>query len=219
MGARANPDEPRGLPWVWLAGIAVALTGALWVFPLWRVLPLAGSGSVAATVFNPAGFAARFWTETLPSARTKAVDAAVLAVALRRDPAEAARLYAHAVGLGTPYYHVRGTGRVTAVERNVIVVAPEGGDGVTLALETGPIFGNTVRDGTALLNVNDFPSLADFNAVSTELNRLVEERVLPELRRQATVGTRLEFAGCAEAADPAASGPLLTLIPLFAEAR
>jgi predicted lipoprotein len=148
------------------------------------------------------------------------VDAVVLAAALRRDPVEAARLHARAIGLGTAYYFVRGAGRVAAVERNRVVLELEGGDGATVALETGPVFGNTVRDGPALLNVNDFSSLADFNALSAELNRLVEERVLPDLRRQAAVGTRIEFAGCAEADAPGSAGGLrLTLVPVFAEAR
>ncbi len=227
MGARANPD-PRAVspsnpapafPWARLAGFTLAGGALLWFFPLWRVVPLTASAPVASAAFNPAEFATRFWTETLPPARARAVDAAALALALRRDPAEAARLHARARGLGTAYYHVRGTGRVVAVERSVIVVALDDADGATFALKTGAIFGNTVRDGPGLLDLNDFPSLADFNAVSAELNRLVEERVQPELRRLATLGTRIGFVGCAEAADPVAGGPLLTLIPLLAEAR
>lgn len=198
--------------------MALAVVALVWFFPLWRVVPLAAPDR-ADVAFNPAEFAAQFWTKTLLPARGRAVDATVLAAGLRRDPVEAARLHARAIGLGTAYYHLRGTGRVAAVERNRIVLALEGPEEATVALETGAIFGNTVRDGTALLNVNDFPSLTEFNAVSAELNRLVEERVLPELRRHAVVGARIEFAGCAEATAPVAGQPLLTLIPLFAEVR
>jgi predicted lipoprotein len=219
MAAKPNPDPAPGFPWAWLAGLAMAGAGLLWFFPLWRIVPLVSPARVDAAAFDAAQFAARFWTETLPAAHARAVDAAVLAAALRRDPAEAVRLHARTVGLGTAYYHVRGTGRVTAVERNAVVLALEGADGATLALETGPIFGNTVRDGTALLDVNTFPSLADFNAVSAALNRMVEDRVQPELRRRAVVGARIEFAGCAEVDTPVAGRPLLTLIPLSAEVR
>ncbi|WP_164976303.1 DUF2291 family protein [Oleiharenicola lentus] len=215
-----SPSNPApSFPWARLAGFTLAGGALLWFFPLWRVVPLVAPAPAAAAAFSPAESAMRFWTETLPPARVRAVDAAVLASALRRDPAEAARLHARAVGLGTAYFHVRGRGRVVAVERNVIVLALDGADGATFALKTGAIFGNVVRDGPGLLDMNSFPSLADFNAVSAELNRLVEERVLPDLRRLATMGARIEFVGCAEATDPAPGGPLLTLIPVFVEAH
>lgn len=220
MGARPNPDAIPGIRWAWRGGLTAAVAAGLWFLPLWRVVPLSVPVRVEAVAFNPVEFAARFWTETLPPARAKAVNAAMLAAALRRDPNEAVRLHAQAVGLGTPYFFVRGTGRVIAVERNTVILELEGGEGATIALETGAIFGNTVRDGPGLLNLNDFPSLADFNALSAELNRLVEERVLPALRRQAAVGLRIEFAGCAEAEAPVVAGkPLLALVPLFAEVR
>lgn len=47
-----------------------------------------------------------------------------------------------------------------------------------MRLETGPVFGNVLRDGTGLLDVNDFPNSQDFNALSSEINRRVEEQVL-----------------------------------------
>jgi predicted lipoprotein len=111
---------------------------------------------------------------------------------LRRDPAGAARDHGRRVGLGgTAYLFARGTGRVVAVERSRLLLDL---DGTTIALRTGPVFGNTVRDGCGLLDLNRSPGLTEFNAVAAELNRLVEQRVQPALRT-APVGATVGFAG------------------------
>jgi len=69
-----------------------------------------------------------------------------------------------------------------------------------------------------LLDVNQVPGLTEFNALSAELNRLVEERVQPVLKTGVTVGFTVTFAGCAEAPETLPSGgPLLTIIPISAE--
>lgn len=221
MGARRTPDLAPGFAWAPWAGFALVLALLVWRFPWWHVVPLMSPARAEPTAahFDPADFTARFWQDKLPSLRARAVDARELVTGLQRDPAKAVRTFAHAAGLGTAYYHVHGTGRISAVERNRIIVAVDGTDGGSLALQTGAIFGNTVRDGLAVLNVNDFPSLTEFNALSAELNRNVEQRVLPDLQRQAVVGATVEFTGCAEATEPIAGRPLLTVIPVFAEVR
>ncbi|MBI4621715.1 MAG: DUF2291 family protein [Verrucomicrobia bacterium] len=146
--------------------------------------------------------------------------APIVISALLRDPGAAAKQHAHHVGIGgTAYYFVRGAGRVVSTGKNEIVVAVDGTDGVQIALRTGPLFGNTVRDGTGLLNVNEFPGLAEFNALSAAINRLVETRVLPPLREHAVVGAALEFAGCTEVPDAIGAGPVLSLVPVSAEFR
>jgi predicted lipoprotein len=218
MDVRPNPDRTASLPWVAWAVVTLGAVALLWRFPLWRVVPLEGAAPAkAVATFDAAEYATHFWTATQPSLRTRAVDAKELVGALRRDPAAALKTYAPSAGLGTAYFHVRGTGRVVAVERNRVVLTIDGADGATVALQTGAIFGNTVRDGLAVLNVNDFPSLTDFNALAAELNRQVEQRVLPGLRTAATLGALVDFAGCAEATDPVADQPVLTITPVFAE--
>lgn len=172
--------------------------------------------AVASTAFDPVAFVAGFWTDRLQPAASRAPAVSTLLADLRRDPVAAAKTHARRVGLGNAaYYFARGTGRVTAVERSRLLVEI---DGITVAVRTGPVFGNVVRDGCGLLEVNQVPGLAEFNALSAEINRLVEERVQPPLKAGLTVGSMLTFSGCAEAPETLpASGPLLTFIPLQAE--
>jgi predicted lipoprotein len=121
--------------------------------------------------------------------------------------------------LGSVYYYfVAGAGRVVSVERDSVGLSlrddqPE----AQLSLATGNIFGNAVRDGTGLLDVNEFANSQDFNALSAEINRRIEEQVLPALRKRAAVGAQVRFVGCAEIVDEAADLHPLRVVPIVAE--
>jgi predicted lipoprotein len=217
----AFPSNRRaGFAWPWLVG-AVALVALLVVYPPFRVVSkqavAARATTAGADTFDPVVFVAKFWGEQLQSAAARAPAIGPLLADLRRDPASALQVHGRRVGLGNAaYYFARGTGRITAVERSRLLVKI---DGAVVAIRTGPVFGNVIRDGCGLLEVNQVPGLAEFNALSAELNRLVEERVQPALKAGVAVGSTLVFAGCAEAPEalPAAGSPLLTFVPLQVE--
>jgi predicted lipoprotein len=221
-----KPTEraPR-LPWRWLA-LALVATILLAVFPPFRVVRLGPDGKPVATgggavdTFDPAAFTAQFWSDELLPAAARAPELAPIVAAVRADPAAAARRHGRKVGEGTTwYYFARGTGRVTAVERSRLLVEIDGAPGAIVAVRTGPVFGNAVRDGCGLLDLNKVPGLAEFNALSAELNRAVEQTVQPPLRTNAAVGARVTFAGCAEAPEDVGSGPLLVFVPVQAEVQ
>lgn len=85
-----------------------------------------------------------------------------------------------------------------------------------VVLESGNIFGNAARDGTGLVDVNRFANSQDFNAISSEINRRIEERVLPALREQAVVGATVRFVGCAEVVSEETDLRPLRVVPLSA---
>lgn len=143
----------------------------------------------------------------------------MVAEAVRKDPAAARTAHARQAGLGGAYYFVKGKGRVVAREGSRLRLALDEAGTLTVELRVGPVFGNTVRDGCGLLDVNAFPGLQEFNALSAELNRLIENQVLPLLREKAQPGVLVEFVACAEAPEsvPSEGAPVLTLIPIKAE--
>ena len=204
--------------------------GLLLVFPPFRVVSLKpgssaegggrGGGPATPVAFDAEAYVSGFWASQLLPAAGNAPELQPLLTALRADPASAAREHGRQVGLGGPvYYFVRASGRVAVVERSRLIIEIDGSEGATVALRSGPVFGNTVRDGCGLLEVNRAPGLQEFNAISAELNHLVEERVQPVLKTGVEVGTRLVFAGCAEAPEEVGDGPLLTIIPVMAEVQ
>jgi predicted lipoprotein len=209
--------------------LAAAAAGAfLYFLPLFRVVSLKppgaaanSTGPAAPAAFDPVAAAAKFWQVDLPAAHARAADLAQVAPAIRANAEKARTQFARSAGLGTAYLFVRGSGKVVAREKNVLRLAPAGAETEIVVIRLGPVFGNTVRDGTGLLDVNNFPGLQEFNALSAELNALVEKHVLPALRDRAIAGATVHFVGCAEAPEsaPDAGEPLFTLVPVQAEVR
>ena len=200
----------------------VVLCAGIWLVPLVHFVPLksARQHSTEAT-FNPSAFAETFWSERLLESMDKAVDAAVLLAEIKQDPKEAREKHGRTLGLsGTYYYFVSGTGRILTVDKESVSLTLGAKDStVDIILETGNIFGNAVRDGTGLIDVNDYPNSRDFNDISSEINRRIEERVLPPLRAKAAVGATVHFAGCAEISDETTDLHPLVLVPIVAEVQ
>ncbi len=192
---------------------------ALWclVFPPFRVVRLqAARESQSQRAFNPAAFAAEFWTNQLIQSLGQAADAGTVLAALAQDAPTAARRFGRSLGLSSATcYFLQGTGAVVSVEARGIGIALRGSaPPADVLLETGLIFGNTVRDATGLIDVNRYPNSQDFNAISAELNRLVETRVIPSLMTTASLGRRLRFVGCAEIAPDSACPKPLKMVPV-----
>lgn len=221
----SDSPSPARRRWPWPVVVAlVGLVAVLVAFPPFRVVSRQARASEAAaaqvSAFDAVAFTRDFWSARLLPAARQAPELAPVLADLRRDPLAATQRHARRVGLGNAaFYFLQGTGRVVAVERSRVVVET---GGALVALRTGPVFGNVVRDGCGLLEVNQVPGLAEFNALSAELNRAVEELVQPALRSvPPAIGATLHFAGCAEAPEtlPTDGAPLLTFVPLLVEVK
>jgi predicted lipoprotein len=136
--------------------------------------------------------------------------------AIRTNAVTAKKQFSRSVGVSESYtYFVRGQGRVLTVsEDEVSLAVTDGATTAEISLQVGLLFGNAVRDGTGLLNVNDYPNSQDFNAISEALNHLVETRVQPKLRAAAKVGATISFAGCAEVNDESSDLKPLKVVPI-----
>ena len=205
----------------WLIAIVV-IAGVCWRFPLFHVVPLkqATAEKVAAT-FNATQFAETFWTNRLLASLDKTVKADGLLSEIHADAAAAKKKFSRSVGLSEGYfYFVSGSGRILSVsDDEVLIAVSENSTSPEISLQTGLIFGNTLRDGTGLLNASDYPNSQDFNDISAALNHIVETRVQPKLREQAKVGGKISFVGCAEVADEASDLRPLKIIPIQTEVQ
>ncbi len=199
----------------WTIGLLI-VGGLCWLFPPFRVVPLSqAQRRRLGAAFDAPAVARAFWDQKLLPATARAVPIRELLIVLAQDPAVAKQRFGRALGLSsTTCFFIQGSGRIAAVDKEGITVALEdvpAGTGVRLSTE--PLFGNAVRDATGLLDVNEFPNSQDFNAVSAELNRLVEADVLPALRSHAAAAKIIRFAGCFEVEE----GPVpktLRIIPV-----
>jgi predicted lipoprotein len=156
--------------------------------------------SLTAKEFNAAQYAQTFWTSKLQPNLNKAVDIARLTALLKADADKAFTTYSHALGIGNlRYFLVKGKGTITSVnEDDISVLLRPDTSRQTIILATEYIFGNAVRDATGLININEFNNTMDFNNVSSELNKIIREKVLPSLKQKAQKGNEIEFTGAIE---------------------
>lgn len=208
------------LAWLLFVGVGFVL---VFVFPLFHIVKLGEDGKrlpdpLALVGFEAKVFAAKFWDSELSDAIAKAQDLRPVLEALLKDPVAAADQFGKRVGLGSKaYYFLKGEGRVVEMEGSQVLLEVEGGKDVRIAVGVGPVFGNAIRDGCGLLDLNEFPGLEEFNAVSAELNLLVEERVLVGLKKEVKLGVRIAFVGCSTAPGKLMAGkPALVFVPLRA---
>jgi predicted lipoprotein len=204
----------------WFIAIAI-IAAACWLFPLFHVVRLnAAKAEKMATVFNATDFAETFWTNKLLPSVNKAVNAGTLIAAIQSDPGAAKKKFSHSVGLSESYfYFMAGTGRVVAVSDEAILLAiTDKGTNAEVALQTGLIFGDALREGTGLLDASAYPNSQDFNDISAALNHIVETRVLPELREKASMGAAVSFVGCAEVDDEFGDLKPLKVVPIQTKA-
>jgi len=200
----------------WFIALAI-LAGLGWRWPLFHVVTQkSATAAKTAATYNPGQFAETFWASHLPATLAQAVPAATLLPLLQSDPAAAKKQFSRSVGVSDSYFYcLSGRGRVVTITDDAVTVAViNGNSNAVVALQTGLVFGDAVRDGPGWLNASDYPNSQDFNDLSAALNHLVETRVLPPLRAQAKLGATIAFAGCAAVEDEAADLKPLKVIPL-----
>lgn len=204
--------------WAWRFILTAMACCAVYFVPLVRVTKLSpeGQGGEVADSFDAAQSAEGFWEERLLSAIDSASDANAVLALLTTDPAAAGEEHGRRVGVSRGYFlFIRGEGALgAATAKGTPLTTPAGG---AVMLSKGPIFGSAVRDASGLLAASEAPSSREYNALANELNRIVEERVVPGMLEM-TAGTRVRFVGCAKVADPARFQPPLEVTPILVEA-
>jgi predicted lipoprotein len=194
--------------------VAIAL---LWRFPLFHVVRLGELRSTGNRAeVNAAEIAEAFWEERLLPSIEEAPEAGELVAALRTNPREAHQQFGRSVGISRGrLVCVRGSGTIVSVDKQGTGVSLASASGSPdLVLQTGLLFGNTVRDASGLLDAGEFSNSQHYNDISTELNRIVETRVIPELKERAELGTPIKFYACGQLQPDSSNVLPLRLIPL-----
>ena len=198
--------------------IAILTVGVLsWIFPLFHVVSRAGTRAEKEQhAFHADTFVKDFWTAQLVPALDDAADAGLVLAAFHESPEQARTQFGRSVGIGrSTLFFVHGSGKIATIsDKQIIVALTDDASGPHVALVTGLLFGNVVRDATGLLRGADFPNSQQFNQISAELNRTIEATVLPPLKEQAQVGDPIEFVGCGEVTEVPRDISPLKLVPL-----
>jgi predicted lipoprotein len=198
----------------------VIAVGVVWRFPLFHVVRLDGAPSAnAAEKFSPVEFADSFWNERLLPSLGESPDAAIVLAALRDDPKQAAQQYGRSVGVSrSRLMCVCGAGTIVSIDKQGVGISLTGpGGSPEVFLQTGLLFGNTVRDVSGLVNAGEFSNSRHYNDVSAELNRIVETQVIARLKETAKIGNVITFIACGQLSPDQGTAIPLRLIPLKIE--
>jgi len=169
--------------------------------------------------FNAAIYAENFWNTVLLHNLEKAVDTKLLINEVAFNPEQAKKKFAHTLGQSSIYYYFTGgTGYILSIEEDMIKVSlkPDGNE-PDLAIMTSDIFGNAIRDGSGLLNINDFNKIQNFNDISNEINKIVLEKVVPSFKNSLKSGDKIAFTGCVEVMDDVLDLDPILLVPVKVE--
>lgn len=196
----------------WLA-FAVVLAGLLWFVPLVRLRPLDAATDPAG--FDAMAFAEHHWQQDLLPALAAAQPIAEVLPAVQVDPAGACESFGRSVGLSRScLYLVRGEGRVVELGSGGCLVQLNDPTEATVSLATGLVFGTAVRDVTGTVDPAARADSRDLAAAATELNRLVQQRVIAGFVSQVERGRMIQFVACGQVQARLPAGKPWKLIPL-----
>jgi predicted lipoprotein len=166
--------------------------------------------------FDAAAFSKRLWAERMPAKIDSAVALPELINAIAANKDAALSNYSNALGIGNYRYTlIKTQAIVTAVNADDVSVNMPVADSLLPAIiATEFIYGNSIRDASKLIDINDFTNTADLNSVSEELNKIVRSTVLPEFRGQVKPGDTLSVVAAVEINKEHIKWNNLELIPV-----
>lgn len=152
--------------------------------------------------FDASGYAENFWEKDLLPNLDEAVEINQLFTGLEENPEQTFDNYSNALGIGNiRFFMVKGQGEIIEIEDNHILVntiSDSSSNNHPIRIATEYIFGNAVRDASGKISLAEFEQTMDFNMVSAEINKLVREEVILQLKKDAKEGKRIEFTGAIE---------------------
>jgi len=150
--------------------------------------------------FDAVAFSKKLWDENLPAKLDSAIDLTTLITLTGTYLGDLSSKYTNALGIGNYRYAlIKAEGTVTNITADDITVQIKLGDSLmTAKIATEFIYGNAIRDASALVDVKDFPNTMDLNNISEELNKMVRKSVLPPFKAAVKKGDKVLVTGAIE---------------------
>lgn len=146
--------------------------------------------------FDAKVFAKDFYDKTLPQAFDKAIEIKALVSAIQENKNKAFDDYSHAVSIGNVRnFLVRGEGKIIKINESDMMLES---NGLVYKMATEYIYGNAIRDASGQFDIKSFTNTEDINNIAAEINRIVRNSLIPNLKKQAKVGDAISFIGAIE---------------------
>ena len=166
--------------------------------------------------FDAQLYTEEIWNTKLPACAENASEISEVFKALNDDPKAALEKFGRKLGISSTYYLVlKGGGTIEYVEQEFIVVSIN--NALKVKIATDFIFGNAVRDGSGVVNIDEFINMTDFNNVSVAINKMIKEKLVLPLKTDASAGMNLKFAGAIEIKEDKIDLNTVRIIPISAK--
>ena len=166
--------------------------------------------------FDAAVFAKKIWNEKITAKIDSAVQLSALMAAVSADKEAALNTYSNAIDIGNYRYAIIQTqGTVISLndeEVQMSLILPDSNMNAVLATEY--IYGNAVRDASALVDVKDFPNSTDLSSISEGLNNVIRKELLPSFKKTVKKGDKINIVAAVEINKEHIKWTGLELIPL-----
>jgi predicted lipoprotein len=136
----------------------------------------------------------------MPAKMDSAVQLSVLIDAISKDSEVAINKYTNALAIGNYRYAlVKLEGTVTDVNEDEVLLSVKLNDSLLIVnLATEFVYGNAVRDASALVQVKDFPNTNNLSSISEELNKIIRSSVLPSFKSSVKKGSIVNVVAAIE---------------------
>ena len=163
--------------------------------------------------FDAILYANDVWDNKLPEVAGQALEMTYLFDLLKSAPESVFAEYGKKLGISkTWYFFAKGEGEIDSTGDETIWVKIS--DDRQIQLATAFIFGNAVREGSGVVNIDDFINMTDFNNVSVALNKKVKDEIIPVLIKNSGTGRRLKFSGVFEINEEKIDLNAIRIIPV-----
>jgi len=167
-----------------------------------------------ALVFNAKQYASDFMSNKIESL------SAIIANEFLLDAAKDVKSYAEQngkkLGISNDYnFILEGNATVVSVEEENVIVELNENKNQKIKIAIDFIFGNAIRDASALADIGTFQNTMDFNNISVELNNIVRETIVPSFVNTVKQGDSLYFKGAAKVNIKNPDLKVLRVIPMI----
>lgn len=169
------------------------------------------------TVFDAKAYAKTYLLEKIPANKKKAVAIEDLLSAINKDSKKAFTNFSHFQNEGdVKYFFVKGESKVSNIDDEFITLKNTA-SGTELKLAIQYIFGNTARDCSGIISIDDFSNTMDLNNVSEEINKLIKSEIVAPFKTKVQIGDRISFLGGIELSQSEPKTDKLEIVPLQLE--
>ncbi len=168
------------------------------------------------TVFDAKTYAKTYLLVKIPAAKKEAVAVSDLLLAVNKDSKKAFADFSHFQNEGDiKYFFVKSEGKVTAIDEEFITLKIASVTEIKLAIQY--IFGNTSRDCSGLISIDDFSNTMHLNNVSEEINKLIKAEIVAPFKAKVQQGDNVSFLGGIEFSQSNPKTEKLEIVPLQLE--